>query len=318
MFHRAGWALILFLSPALWALGNQTAIQMEKEQVDAPSSPPVKKWKGTFNSFYFQFYGAKGAIDDLYAFGDLSLALQLLSLEYVSRPNWKWSVTGQFLDNQAELKIDGVTYADRTTGPGDTLISVTHTFVARENLLVFGDAGVSLPTGAFNMANKYVPQIHYIYPMQLGTGTVDPTLGFTPIMTSGPVQWGSRVATTFRLYDNSLGYHLGNQYKADTWIDWNLRGALNGLIPRLTGSYTWKDPIHGADPTIPRDRWTEVFYHPQISWNIAAALKYQVSLSSTAILSSELGVPFLQGAQNSETMWIKTRLYANVMVRGSF
>lgn len=318
MFTALGVVFALLCPFQTYALDTSAAINMEKEKAEEAPPLATKRWKATFNSFYFQFYGARSANNDLYGFGDLSLALQLLSVQYQISPNWNLMVMGQFLDNQSDFKTGGGTYADRTTGPGDTLVSVTRTVVAKSDTLLFADVGVSLPTGAIDVQNKYIPNAHYIYPLQLGSGTADLNLGVTPIVTVGQVQMGSRMSSIIRTYNNYLGYHLGNQYKADAWADWNLPGALKGFSPRLLGSYTRKEAVSGNDPTLPRNMWTEVFYHPQIFWNITAALKYQTNITKDYAISGEFGVPFLQGAQNSDSLWIKTRLYANLTMSGSF
>lgn len=109
--------------------------------------------------------------------------------------------------------------------------------------------GASLPTGDIDerddtpaMANAKLP-----YPMQLGSGTIDPTIGITYLRYVGDWGFGSQANATFRLYDNSNDYHLGDEGDASVWVARNV-SEFASVSFRLSG-YAWGD-IEGADPQL--------------------------------------------------------------------
>lgn len=111
-------------------------------------------------------------------------------------------------------------------------------------------AGLSLPTGSINedFVNHHNNHYRLPYNMQFGSGTVDPILGVTYADSAGSWGWGTQLLGTFRLYDNSKDYHLGNRYTANLWAGKQLDSQWDASL-RLEGNY-WQE-ISGADALIP-------------------------------------------------------------------
>ncbi len=98
---------------------------------------------------------------------------------------------------------------------------------------------VSLPTGSIDKKNTNHPVAMrknelLPYGMQLGSGTVDPTLGLLYQASSTPWWWGANLTGTWRLYDNQRDYRLGDRYALDLYAmrqlryDLLLHAQLNG------------------------------------------------------------------------------------------
>lgn len=118
----------------------------------------------------------------------------------------------------------GGRFTTKSEGVGDlkttALIRVLNTPTQALHL----NLGFSLPTGSINekddnprcqmMANcpAQLP-----YPMQLGSGTVDPSVGLTWLGDSSILSWGAQVMGTFRLGHNDREYSQGELYEATVW-----------------------------------------------------------------------------------------------------
>ncbi len=82
--------------------------------------------------------------------------------------------------------------------------------------------GVSAPTGSIDrgFSNHPAEAFHgriLPFKMQLGTGTWDPTIGFTYQASADPFWYGLNWMWMGRLYDNDQGYHAGDEYTVDLY-----------------------------------------------------------------------------------------------------
>lgn len=139
-------------------------------------------------------------------------------------------------------------------GLGDTQVSgvyqLMHTMDEDSMQSVLLNAGVSLPTGSVDEGyiNHHGDLRRLPYQMQFGSGTVDPVLGATYTMKRGEWNWGAQLLGTFRVYDNSNDYHLGNRYAANLWAGKQLTNMVDASM-RLEAMH-WGD-VSGADPMMP-------------------------------------------------------------------
>lgn len=283
-------------------------------------SRPQPKLKATYSSYYYDLEGTRGSANNLYNFGHASLNLDLLSLEYQLTPTWTLMAIGTYLVDEVEtyyrplpnlaLKSD-----DITRGFGDTVLSAIHPFYFNGPIMGVVDFGVSIPTGSIDEKNKALPTRNYAYNFQNGSGTYDGILGLTFLWLKPSYQLGSRLSANLKTGETKDGFRLGNQYKLDAWLDYPLA---YGFTPRLVGYYKHKDAILGADSTEPRDANTEVYYHPEIDWQVAASIKYQHSFERLFSLGGEFGVPLIQDCQNSDDVIVSTNYFANIFVSGRF
>jgi hypothetical protein len=278
--------------------------------------PAKPKWKASIASYYYNFEGTKAAKENLYTFGDSILLMQLMTLQYEVSPNLTVMVLGQHLDNYVETKMFGQTYRDRTIGMGDTLVSAISPLYLSSSLLVFGDAGVSIPTGSINFRNESNPAAHYAYNMQAGSGTYDAVVGIMPMYIQPAYQLGTRLSATVRTGRNANEYRLGNLYRADAWADFPMSF---GLTPRLVGYYKHKDSIDGYDKSFDfkGNPYFDFYHHAQINWDVSAALKYAHAIGPVA-LSAEVGIPVAQDSANIDNVVVSIDYYGNLTVGGTF
>ncbi len=293
---RAQESITLPLESADWTFENKSPISV------------------TVGSAYFDMQGTRPANGNLYAFGHMSNWTETFEFDYAVTKDWTAYVVGQELDNYTEIRTARGAFNDRTAGFGDTSVTGSRTFNILPDLSFFLSAGVSIPTGIYDLPNRNLPFLHDIYPMQLGSGTYDGLAVVGPTWTHGPWESALRLSSTVRTGVNSLGYRLGDVYRADNWFAYHW-GAFS---PRIEGDYTVKGPMTGADPTLGRTAWTESFYHPQASFTLSAALRYDQKIANRINVSGEFGVPFAQNSYNTDSVVISTRYFAYASVNGTF
>lgn len=283
-------------------------------QKDKVAPPATSKWKASIDSYYYDFEGTHAANADLYDFGNSTLYMQLLTLQYQVSPKLTLMVIGQHLDTFIETSMFGQNYKDRTHGFGDTIISGLTPLVMTPDFMLFADVGMSVPTGSIDEKNKDNKKMNYAYNMQLGSGTVDGVVGLTPMYLSLPVKMGARLSSFLRSGRNENGYMLGNLYRLDAWADYP---TAIGLTPRLVGYYKHKDAIRGQDNTLGRTPLTEYYHHTQINWDVSAALRYTMLFGPVGAWA-EVGVPLAQDSRNFDNVIVSTDYYGALSVSGTF
>ena len=123
-------------------------------------------------------------------------------------------------------------------------------------------AGASMPLGSIDETDQVLtpmnttPTLTLPYPMQLGSGTVDPIAGLTFAGRVDRIGYGAQWRSVFRVGENSAGYTLGDEHRATAWgsyafgpaISTSLRleaferGNIDGNDARI------RAPVQTADP----------------------------------------------------------------------
>ena len=197
---------------AALAADSSLSVKGESSVAAETAAPAPKRWKASASSYYYAFEGTRAAHDDLYNFGKASLAMQMVSVSWDVAPGWTILGLGEYMDNYVETNmpipgVGNVLFKDRTLGWGDTLLDVVHPLYLGSSFLVFGDAGVSLPTGSISKKNPSSPiGGNYAYNMQLGSGTYDLELGALGLYLHKYFQAGTHLSTYQRLGpENQIG-----------------------------------------------------------------------------------------------------------------
>lgn len=316
---------VLVLSISSWAVAQET-------QAPATASTPAPeknvmqitvapKWTASFDSYFYDFQGERAHENGLYEFGDTTLKMQLMSLQYKVSDQWTVMMLATHFDNFVVTKMFGQSFEDDSRGLGDTVVSGVNTRFLSPSVLLISDMGLSLPTGSIDEKNpNRMDGANYPYNMQMGSGTYDIVLGVTPLYIQPKYQVGGRLSTILRTTGyNQNGYRLGNQYKADAWLDMPIKDT--GLTPRLVGYYKHRNGIRGQDSTLASsaDRpFLEYYYHDQINWDVSAALQYKKAFSPTFSMKAEAGVPMAQDCINYDDVAIYTQYYATLGLSGTF
>lgn len=274
------------------------------------------RWKSNFTSYFYDFEGTHAQKNNLYEFGDTTLKMHIMSLQYQLASGWTLMGLAQYHENFVVTKMGGSAYKDSSRGIADTIFSASKPIVMDGSFILATDIGMSLPTGSINEENKNAPGVNYPYNMQMGSGTYDMILGITPLYLTSTYQLGSRLSTTLSTGDkNENGYRLGHQYRLDAWAD---RPLKYGFTPRLVGYYRHKEAIQGQDSTIGRNDYVEFYHHSQINWDVSAAMKYGINFTPKLVLNAEAGIPLVQGSQNFDDVVVSTQYYVNFGVTGQF
>ena len=125
---------------------------------------------------------------------------------------------------KANTGKDGFTM--ETDGLADTMLMGKYRLFTDDNLAPTRQLsmiiGASLPTGSITKKLRNHPVSAdngrlQPFGMQLGSGTVDPVIGLTYQGSKSPYWYGANVAYTGRWYDNSQGYHKGQEFKYDLY-----------------------------------------------------------------------------------------------------
>lgn len=146
----------------------------------------------------------------------------------------------------------GETFTTRTSGLGDVKLSgMWQVFDAvseargtyRHRLQL--NLGLSLPSGSTEKEGVIpIGKVRLPYPMQLGSGTLDPTFAATYVQERDTWSFGSQLSTVQRFGNNDEDYRLDDEYKATLWVARNVTAYLSVAF-RLDGM-VWGN-IHGRD-----------------------------------------------------------------------
>lgn len=301
----------------------QVALATENTSTLSTSEVVPPKFKASFDSYYYDFKGERPAKSGLFDFGNTTLKMQFFTLQYQLSPSWTLMGIAQHYENSVVTNLTGIgSYKDGSQGVADTLVSAVHMQFLKPSVLLLTDVGLSLPTGSIDEKNPVdtTGVKNYPYNMQLGSGTLDQTLGVTALWLQPGLQLGGRFSTILRTSGyNENGYRLGNQYKSEAWIDAPV--GTTGLIPRVVGYYKHRDRIRGQDTTLtnPIERpYFEYYYHDQINWDVSVALQYKKDFSPTFSVKAEFGAPMAQDTINYDDVAIFTEYYGTLGVTGSF
>ena len=142
-------------------------------------------------------------------------------------------------------------YTMQSEGIADTMLMFKYRLFADDPLVPTRQAslflGLSLPTGSIDEKNTTHPVMmrqaeQLPYGMQLGSGTFDPSVGLLYQGSRSPWWWGVNGVYTARLYDNQRDYHLGDEFRLDTYAMYQFR---HNLLAHLQLNAEYKGRISG-------------------------------------------------------------------------
>lgn len=133
----------------------------------------------------------------------------------------------------------------RSEGLGDVKLGAIWGLYHEANKNILLNMTVSLPTGSIDEANAGGMRLPY--PMQLGSGTFDPSLGVTYTSGRGAWAWGGQLMGTARFGENDNGYRLGNQGHVTGWVSRNMNNWISTSARVLATS---KGGIDGSDASL--------------------------------------------------------------------
>lgn len=186
---------------------------------------------------------------------DMRMEMHMFGAMYAPSDDWTLMAMAPYINKSMNHQTRmGMRFSTEAEGFGDVKLSGLYSLyesgvdkdVHRIRHQWLLGMGASLPTGSIDErgntpagANQKLP-----YPMQLGSGTVDPLLGLTYTSRYDMWSWGAQANTTLRFGKNNEGYRLGNEYGLTSWVARNLNEYASVSF-RLDGK-SWGN-IHGQD-----------------------------------------------------------------------
>ena len=145
----------------------------------------------------------------------------------------------------------GGTFRTEVSGLGDIKIGALYQFLNKNRQALHGQIGFSIPTGSVtetDVTPASAPNTTLLpYPMQVGSGTLDPLLGITYLGQNDHISWGSQLQGVFRFGSNEREFRYGNQYHLNNWFGLSAFPWLS-FSARLEGLIV--EAIEGVDPNL--------------------------------------------------------------------
>ena len=185
----------------------------------------------------------------------MSMDMHLLNVMYAPSTDFTLMMMLGYLDkSMLHLTQAGGTFQMQSSGLGDLKVSVNQVISEAETTNAVHrfalTYGLSLPTGSID-EEDFLPAIatnaRLPYPMQLGSGTVDPSIGALYLGYTSHYYWGTQIVATMRTGENDNGYRLGSRLELESWINRAWTDSVS-TFARLSTNHSGN--IHGADPTL--------------------------------------------------------------------
>ncbi|WP_290701743.1 transporter [Lacinutrix sp.] len=236
----------------------------------------------------------------------MPMDMHMLGLMYA--PNNR--VTLSVMANYMSMEMDHITamggqFATESSGFGDVKLGMLYKFFNKNKNQLHGNFSLSLPTGTFN--NKDVTpassgnEVVLPYPMQIGSGTFDATLGLTYLKQYEAFSFGSQLTGLLRIGENSNDYSLGNRYSLNNWLafkanNWlSFSGRVEGLIV---------DEINGENPVLNPNMIITANTNNSGGTYINSGLGFNLYVPNGTLKNLRLGfeyaTPFLQNVNETQ------------------
>lgn len=150
----------------------------------------------------------------------MNMNMHMLGIMYAPSDRVTLMVMGNYISNSMDLRTKmGVDFTTESGGIGDITVSSLIKIMNSKKQSLHGNVGISIPTGDIDQrdATPMMNDAQLAYPMQLGSGTWDPSLGLTYLGQSDKFSWGAQSKYKFRLGENSENYTFGNRFDIVGW-----------------------------------------------------------------------------------------------------
>ncbi len=201
-------------------------------------------------------------------------------------------VTSISMDHEVTMgMMAGTLFTTESSGIGDLKLSAL--FQIAQHWV--SSAGINIPTGSIDekdvipMSNGNAVQLPY--PMQLGSGSYELTVGTTYIKMLGKNSWGNKADVIVRVNDNDRDYRLGNSFELSSWYSFAVNDK-NTLSVRL--KYLDWDNISGVDVDLNPMAVPTADAKLRAGSRADVLLGYNYQLTQAALIGVEAGVPVYQ------------------------
>lgn len=151
---------------------------------------------------------------------EMQMNMHMLGAMYAVSDNVTLMAMANYISNNMDLKtrMDSE-FTTESSGFSDISISGLIKILNQNRQSLHANLGVSLPVGSISERDD-TPMMEdavLAYPMQMGSGTFDPSVGITYLGQSNLLSWGFQPKYKFRIGDNAENYSLGNRFDAVAW-----------------------------------------------------------------------------------------------------
>lgn len=175
----------------------------------------------------------------------MNMNMHMFGVMYAPTDRLTIMAMGNYLDKSMNLrsKMD-MSFSTNSSGFGDLSLFGMIRILNSHRQSLHVNIGASIPTGSLNMRDNTPLMENSLlgYPMQNGSGTIDPRLELVYLGQNDLLSWGVKNEFLARLYDNSENYRLGNNYNL---IAWGAIKATDFISFSLGSSYSVISQIKG-------------------------------------------------------------------------
>ena len=226
-----------------------------------------------------------------------------LSLRWAASDRSELFATLPYRSVRMRVDEDDEHHRDETfSGLGDLRVGLRRIFLDDERLRVAASAGLSLPSGRRNRltsaafidhdeAGDLGIEVATHSHTRLGTGTVDPFVGFDVLLRreSGPMLFGS-AELKVPLYDAGDGYRTATSASVTAGMAQKLAGGERTATLFAKFSYAGRDEFHGAPVVgtsgtfagsldVPNTGRIEVSVQPTLTWRLSDKTSVETQLN---------------------------------------
>ena len=187
---------------------------------------------------------------------------------------------------------NGNRFHSESSGVGDLELRVLVPFMRKNNESLQIDVGLTAPTGSITERDRGADgsRERLSFPQQLGSGTVDLLTGVVYRGRWESLSWGFVARGTYRFYENSKDYELGDEYLLSTWLaqswtDW-MSTSLRLSWNRREAVSPKDDPDQGPEMD-PKRQTGETL-------DIGPGVNFEVPLPGSPRFGVEMSWPFYQ------------------------
>lgn len=150
----------------------------------------------------------------------MQMDMHMLGVMYALSNRITLIAMGNYISNSMDLRTGmGTDFETKSGGLGDVSITSLIKIMNKNRQSLHGNVRISMPIGDIDQrdATPMMNNAQLAYPMQLGSGTWDPSLGLTYLGQSEKFSWGAQSMYQFRLGENSENYTFGNRFDVVGW-----------------------------------------------------------------------------------------------------
>jgi hypothetical protein len=151
---------------------------------------------------------------------NMSVNMHMLGIMYAPSDNITLMAMGNYIINDMSLRTKmGVDFVTESNGIGDINLSCIIKMMNKKRQSIHCNIGMSIPTGNIDQRDE-TPMMNdakLAYPMQLGSGTWDPSISLTYLGQSDNISWGIQSTYKVRLDENSNSYNFGSIFNIVGW-----------------------------------------------------------------------------------------------------